>query len=202
MRLAIERGLDNVLVEDIAAAANVSTRTFNNYFASKYEAISALMLDRSYRIGEELRARPSGEGLWDAITNAVLAVYAVTSVPPDPEVIAGIRLVTSSPVLRGEYLKALAIAQYELAEAISGPLRRAGRRHVLHPRAGRRGRLGPAGGLGALAVRRAAGPDRPGGRDRAARAGRGHGGRAARARPGTASARRKWRAPGAGQRLA
>jgi hypothetical protein len=42
MRLAIERGLDNVLVEDIAEAAGVSTRTFNNYFASKYEAICAL----------------------------------------------------------------------------------------------------------------------------------------------------------------
>jgi AcrR family transcriptional regulator len=119
MRLAIERGLDNVLVEDIAATANVSTRTFNNYFASKYEAICALMLDRSYRIGEELRARPPGEGLWEAITNAALGVYAVSSVAPDPEVIAGIRLVTSSPALRGEYLKALAIAQYELAEAIA-----------------------------------------------------------------------------------
>jgi AcrR family transcriptional regulator len=119
MRLAIERGLDNVLVEDIAAAANVSTRTFNNYFASKYEAICALMLDRSYRIGDELRARPAGEGPWDAISNAVIAVYALSDGPPDPEVIAGIRLVTSSPVLRGEYLKALAISQYELAEAIT-----------------------------------------------------------------------------------
>lgn len=119
MRLAIERGLENVLVEDIAAAANVSTRTFNNYFASKYEAICTLMLDRSYRIGEELRARPAGECLWDAITGAVLAVYEVASVAPDPVAIAGIRLVTSSPVLRGEYLKALAMSQYELAEAIA-----------------------------------------------------------------------------------
>ncbi|HEX3492174.1 MAG TPA: TetR/AcrR family transcriptional regulator [Streptosporangiaceae bacterium] len=120
MRLAIERGLDDVLVEDIAAAANVSTRTFNNYFASKHEAICALMLDRSYRIGEELRARPDGESLWEAITAAVLVVYEVASTSPDPQVIAGIRLVTSSPVLRGEYLKSLAISQYELAEAIAG----------------------------------------------------------------------------------
>ena len=119
MRLAIERGLDDVLVEDIAAAANVSARTFNNYFASKYEAICALMLDRSYRIAQELRARPDGESLWEAITAAVLAVYPVSSAPPDPHVIAGIRLVTSSPVLRGEYLKVLAMSQYELSEAIT-----------------------------------------------------------------------------------
>src|SRR5580698_6176379 len=42
MRLAVERGLEHVLVEDIAEAAGVSARTFNNYFASKYEAICAL----------------------------------------------------------------------------------------------------------------------------------------------------------------
>ncbi len=58
MRLAIERGLDNVLVEDIAEAAGVSARTFNNYFASKYEAICALQQDRATRIGDALRCRP------------------------------------------------------------------------------------------------------------------------------------------------
>jgi AcrR family transcriptional regulator len=118
MRLAIEHGLENVLVEDIAAAADVSPRTFNNYFASKYEAICALPVDRSYRIGQELRARPAGESLWDAVRHAVLAVYGAASAP-DPQIIAGIRLVTSSPALRGEYLKALAAAQYELAAAIT-----------------------------------------------------------------------------------
>ena len=119
MRLAIERGLENVLVEDIAAAVDVSPRTFNNYFGSKYEAICALALDRSARIGDALRERPASESLWTAIRNAVLTVYAPASTAPDPERIAGIRLVTCSPVLRGEYLKALAMMQYELAEAIT-----------------------------------------------------------------------------------
>jgi AcrR family transcriptional regulator len=119
MRLAIERGLENVLVEDIAAAAEVSPRTFNNYFASKYEAICALAVDRSFRIGEALRERPASESLWEAVRNAVLDVYASASAAPDPQLIAGIRLVISSPVLRGEYLKALSVVQYELAGAIT-----------------------------------------------------------------------------------
>jgi AcrR family transcriptional regulator len=119
MRLAIERGLENVLVEDIAAAADVSPRTFNNYFASKYEAICALALDRGTRVGEALRARPAGEDLWSAVRAAVLEVYGVASAAPDPRLQAGIRLVTSSPELRGEYLKALAVMQYELAGVIT-----------------------------------------------------------------------------------
>ena len=74
MRLAVERGLENVLVEDIAAAADVSPRTFNNYFASKYEAICALALDRAMQIGEVLRERPAGEDLWTAVRGAVLEI--------------------------------------------------------------------------------------------------------------------------------
>ncbi|HEY1640148.1 MAG TPA: TetR family transcriptional regulator [Streptosporangiaceae bacterium] len=119
MELALDRGLENVVIEDIAAAAGVSARTFSNYFASKYEAIAALALDRSWQIGEELRRRPAGEDLWAAICQAVLAVYAPASEPPDLRRIAAIQLVTSSPALRGEYLKALSIMQYEMAQAIT-----------------------------------------------------------------------------------
>jgi len=119
MRLAIERGLDNVLVEDIAEAAGVSTRTFNNYFASKYEAICALGFDRAMRIGAALRERPAGEPLWDAIVAAVMSEYGTADRAPGEDWIAGIRLVTSTPALRGEYLKVQATTQYALAEAIA-----------------------------------------------------------------------------------
>jgi AcrR family transcriptional regulator len=119
MRLAVHKGLDNVLVEDIAEAAGVSARTFNNYFASKYEAICALNFDRAMRIGTALLERPSDEPLWEAITNAVMSEYGVADRALDEEWMAGLRLVTSEPALRGEYLKVHAMTQYSMAEAIA-----------------------------------------------------------------------------------
>jgi AcrR family transcriptional regulator len=119
MRLVVERGIDNVLVEDIADAAGVSARTFNNYFSSKYEAICALGFDRAMRVGAGLRERPAGEDLWPAIVNAVMSEYAAAAEPLDPEWMAGVRVVTSTPALRGEYLKVQAMIEYSLAEAIA-----------------------------------------------------------------------------------
>jgi AcrR family transcriptional regulator len=119
MRLAMERGLENVLVEDIAEAAGVSARTFNNYFGSKYEAICALGFDRAMRIGAALRERPAQEPLWDAIVAAVMSEYGAADRALDEDWMAGIRLVTSTQALRGEYLKVQAMMQYSLAEAIA-----------------------------------------------------------------------------------
>ena len=119
MRLAMERGLDNVLVEDIAEAAGVSARTFNNYFTSKYEAICALAFDRAMRVGAALRERPASEPIWAAITAAVMSEYGAADRALDEQWMAGIRLVTSTPALTGEYLKVQAMTQYSMAEAIA-----------------------------------------------------------------------------------
>jgi AcrR family transcriptional regulator len=119
VRLAVERGLQNVTAEDITAAAGVSLRTFGNYFASKYEATCALATDRARRIGAELLARPAYEPLWEAITHAVLAHYEDADRAPGAEWLAGLRLVMTGPAIRGEYLKVAAEMQQALAEAIA-----------------------------------------------------------------------------------
>ena len=119
LRLAMERGLENVTIEDITAEADVSLRTFGNYFSSKYEAICALGTERARRIGADLLARPALEPLWEAICNAVLAHYEGADQAPGTEWLAGLELVMSAPAVRGEYLKATFEMQYALAEAIA-----------------------------------------------------------------------------------
>jgi AcrR family transcriptional regulator len=125
VRLSIERGLDNVRVEDIAAEAGVSLRTFRNYFSSKAEAITARHVDRALRIAAELRDRPATESLWEAIINAIEAQFALGLGDgagknlPDRRWVEGIRLMVSEPALQGEMARAGAVAQTKLAEAIA-----------------------------------------------------------------------------------
>jgi len=119
VRLAVERGLENVTIEDITAAADVSVRTFGNYFSGKYEAICAMGTDRARRIGAELLSRPAGEPLWEALVAAMLAHYEGADRAPDAEWMAGLRLVLSAPAVRGEYLKVNADMQEALAVAIA-----------------------------------------------------------------------------------
>ncbi|MEU7889197.1 TetR family transcriptional regulator [Microbispora bryophytorum] len=123
IRLAVERGLENVRVEDIAAEARVAPRTFNNYFSSKGEAIAARHLDRARLIAQELRRRPASESLWEAIKIAVITQLAMGAEydarQPDQQWQTGIRLMISEPSLQGEMLKADAIAEDELAAAIA-----------------------------------------------------------------------------------
>ena len=60
-KLIIERGYAHARVEDIAAAAGVSARTFSNYFSNKEEALLSVGEDRGARMVSALRSRPDGE---------------------------------------------------------------------------------------------------------------------------------------------
>jgi AcrR family transcriptional regulator len=124
IRLVVERGLHNVRVEDIAAEAGVSPRTFNNYFSSKGEAIAARHFERARRIADELRARPASEPLWESVTEAALAQFALgmqhdAERAPDEQWMSGLRLMSREPSLQGEFFKANAAAEAEFAAAIA-----------------------------------------------------------------------------------
>lgn len=95
-----ERGLENVVREDIAARAGVSVRTFNNYFSSKYEALAYQQIERVRLGAEQLRTRPADEPLWTAITEAMLEPLLADGVHmrlPTPAMLAENRKLLSSP---------------------------------------------------------------------------------------------------------
>ncbi|GIE82482.1 TetR family transcriptional regulator [Actinoplanes philippinensis] len=76
-RLAAERGVENVSVEEIAAAANVSKRTLFNYFDSKEELLFGPDPEDPERLAALVRERPAGEPLWSSLREVVAGYVAV-----------------------------------------------------------------------------------------------------------------------------
>jgi len=67
LRLVAEHGMDAVSVDDIADRADVSPRTFFNYFPSKVDAVLGLDPDAPRRQADSLVARPAAESPVEAL---------------------------------------------------------------------------------------------------------------------------------------
>ena len=115
VRLALERGITKVRVGDIAAAAGVSPRTYNNYFASREQAICALGAQRALRILSAFNDRPATEPLAEALVHAMVD-HNDAQAEPDKEVF---RLMAFDEGLRGEFFKATTVIHRPLADAIA-----------------------------------------------------------------------------------
>jgi AcrR family transcriptional regulator len=116
LRLARERGPANVRVEDIAEAAGVSPRTYNNYFSSREHAIvAAVTAKRESRVGAEVVGRPAGVGLADAVIDAVVQQYT----DPGDDARDVLLMLTTSPALRARYVETATMVEDPLAAAIS-----------------------------------------------------------------------------------
>ncbi|MET8542340.1 helix-turn-helix domain-containing protein [Kitasatospora sp. NPDC004799] len=116
LRLAVERGPDQVRVEDIAEAAGVSPRTYNNYFASREQAIvSAVTADREARIAAAVAAGPADVRLADAVTDAVVEQYTDTGEHEHRALL----LITTRPALRDAFLDSTAGIEPPLAAVLA-----------------------------------------------------------------------------------
>jgi AcrR family transcriptional regulator len=71
--LTLQRGLDAVTVDDIADAADVSPRTFFNYFSSKEQAVVGVDPTVLGELAAALAARPADESPLEALTAVLLA---------------------------------------------------------------------------------------------------------------------------------
>lgn len=76
LRLALEKGADNVTVEEIAEAADVSVRTFFNYFPHKEHAILGRNPEHMERALERMRTTPADESPLTTMWHVVSEVLA------------------------------------------------------------------------------------------------------------------------------
>lgn len=113
LRLALECGPENVRVDDIAEAAGVSPRTYNNYFSSREQAIvAAVTADRDARVAAAVTARPADVRLADAVMDAIVEQYT----DPDHDALL---MITTRPVLREAYVHATGDLEHPLTTAIA-----------------------------------------------------------------------------------
>jgi AcrR family transcriptional regulator len=99
IQLASERGgIEAVSVDDIAAAGDVSRRTFFNYFPTKGDAVAWPLAAFRDRLLAELTARPAAEPIWTALEASALAVLTNPATDLRDLARAG-RLVAGSPAV-------------------------------------------------------------------------------------------------------
>jgi len=100
--LCLSQGYDNTTVEQIAAAADVSPRTFSRYFPTKDSVIAAIADDMDEWLAEALLLQPTNIDEYEALLRAHLHVYAPTG-PYAPaafnRMAVLIQIVNTSPTL-------------------------------------------------------------------------------------------------------
>ncbi|MFI7611383.1 TetR/AcrR family transcriptional regulator [Nonomuraea terrae] len=75
LRLTLEHGFDNVTVEAIADAANISRRTFSNYFAGKEDALLFGDEQTLNTLVQRVREQPAGLAAWRALRGALDSLF-------------------------------------------------------------------------------------------------------------------------------
>jgi AcrR family transcriptional regulator len=118
LELAVAKGLDAVTVEAVADHANVSRRTFSNYFANKEEAVGYGERIRIERLLHDLRERPAAEGPWQALSSAGAGLFAALD-DLDPRWLTQLRLVSQHPGVLAQQVAAQAVHEHELAAEIA-----------------------------------------------------------------------------------
>ncbi|ORX05686.1 TetR/AcrR family transcriptional regulator [Mycolicibacillus trivialis] len=102
--LAVERGLDAVTAEAIAEVADVSTRTFHNYFSCKEDAVLFELEKSAQQLVETFRGRSVDEPVLDSLE--VVQVEFVESAAGLERMIAVTRLMAAHPALIAQHVAA------------------------------------------------------------------------------------------------
>ncbi|GAB2959682.1 TetR/AcrR family transcriptional regulator [Nonomuraea fastidiosa] len=118
LRLVVEHGLDAVTVESIADAANISRRTFSNYFSSKEDALLYGEEQRIRALVERVRAQPPELSAWEALRVSVDELQDELG-EPHREWAVRTRLAKRHPSLLARQLANHAGLERDLVEAVA-----------------------------------------------------------------------------------
>ena len=121
MDLFVARGFDGATVADIAAAADISPRTFFGYFPTKEDVVFHDHDELLAGLGERIRGRAPSEDTFDALRAWVLEID-VESRFERPEERARRRLIRETPALASRDRANLAAMEELLAEAVADDL--------------------------------------------------------------------------------
>ena len=122
IRLSTERGSpDRVTVEEISEAADVSPRTFFNYFSSKEDAVLGVDPERRTELRAELELRPADEAPVEALRAALLST--AEDIDENAELWAQrLQLVRDHPSLSAGYVASFADFERGMVEAMAARL--------------------------------------------------------------------------------
>jgi AcrR family transcriptional regulator len=113
------KGYEATTVEDIAAAADVSPRTFFRYFDSKQDVVLAKNHDKSAGIGALVAARPPEESPVQAIRAVFTEQLAAMLGNPGDPAVRELKVVMGTPELRAMALDHFHENMEQLAGAVS-----------------------------------------------------------------------------------
>ena len=117
-----KKGFDQTTVDDIAAAAGVSQRTFFRYFASKSDLMGQGMLAYGEALKEAIQASPKPSSAFEVLRRAVLEIAsAVASLPRTRDVIA---VVIECPAARDAQLSRRAEVEEKVAQAFAARMKK------------------------------------------------------------------------------
>jgi AcrR family transcriptional regulator len=115
MALFLERGFEATTLDDIAAAADISRRSFFHYFESKEDVVFAWQEESTAALIAAVAARPASESMLSAAENAISAM--VRQLEPG-EAIAMARLKRDNPALQARDQVKYEKLERALAEAL------------------------------------------------------------------------------------
>ena len=105
IELCLRQGFERTTVDQIAATADVSPRTFSRYFATKDAVVTAMLDDALDKAAVELTRQPADISHLEAMIRAYTAMYRNTLSAPATGLTAArlmstVRIVMTSPTLR------------------------------------------------------------------------------------------------------